>query len=39
VGSSFVSIGDAGHIHTAGYGPWPEGHDMLMELVAAVGAT
>ena len=35
-GSRFVSIGSAGHIHTAaGYGPWPEGHQMLRRLVDA----
>ena len=32
-GSRCITIGEAGHIHTAaGYGPWPEGHDMLMQL-------
>jgi serine hydrolase len=36
-GSSLVDIGDAGHIHTAaGYGPWPEGHEMLREFIAQV---
>jgi len=35
-GGRLVSIGDAGHIHTAaGYGPWPEGHSMLRELIAS----
>jgi hypothetical protein len=30
----FVSIGAAGHIHTAaGYGPWPEGKRLLRELL------
>jgi hypothetical protein len=33
-GSRLVSIGAAGHIHTAaGYGPWPEGKEMLRGLV------
>lgn len=32
-GARLVSIGAAGHIHTAaGYGPWPEGHALLAEL-------
>lgn len=36
-GSSFVDIGDAGHIHTAaGYGPWPEGKRMLNDFIRAV---
>ena len=31
-GSRFVVIGDAGHINGAsGYGPWPEGEQMLMD--------
>ena len=31
--SRFVSLGDAGHVNTAsGYGPWPEGLDLLEEL-------
>ena len=31
-GSKFVEIGNAGHINGAsGYGPWPEGEQMLME--------
>ena len=33
-GSRFISIGVAGHIHTAaGYGPWPEGHALLREMI------
>jgi predicted alpha/beta hydrolase family esterase len=33
-GARLVSIGSAGHIHTAaGYGPWPEGHEMLRGLL------
>lgn len=32
-GSRLVIIGDAGHINGAsGYGPWPEGEQLLMEL-------
>ncbi len=32
-GSRLVVIGDAGHINGAsGYGPWPEGEQLLMEL-------
>jgi predicted alpha/beta hydrolase family esterase len=35
-GSRLVSIGAAGHIHTAaGYGLWPEGHALLRKLVEA----
>lgn len=31
-GSRLVIIGDAGHINSAsGYGPWPEGEEMLLE--------
>ncbi|HTK30398.1 MAG TPA: alpha/beta fold hydrolase [Candidatus Saccharimonadaceae bacterium] len=34
-GSRIVAIGDAGHIHTAaGFGPWPEGHRLLHDLLA-----
>jgi predicted alpha/beta hydrolase family esterase len=34
-GSEFIDIGDAGHINTAsGYGPWPEGHKLLLEFIA-----
>ena len=33
-GGQLVSIGAAGHIHTAaGYGPWPEGHAILRDLI------
>jgi predicted alpha/beta hydrolase family esterase len=33
-GARLVSIGPGGHIHTAaGFGPWPEGHAMLRELL------
>jgi serine hydrolase len=33
-GGRLVSIGAAGHIHTAaGYGPWPEGKRLLAELL------
>jgi hypothetical protein len=36
-GCRLVTIGAAGHIHTAaGYGPWPEGHLMLTELLDTV---
>lgn len=39
-GGERVSIGRAGHIHTAaGFGPWPEGHALLERLQArAAGA-
>ena len=39
-GARLVSIGAADHIHTAaGYGPWPEGHALLADLLrTAVGA-
>jgi serine hydrolase len=34
-GSRLISIGAAGHIHTAaGYGPWPEGHALLREMLS-----
>ena len=34
-GSSFVEIGEAGHVNGAsGYGEWPEGERMLMEFCA-----
>ena len=34
-GSRLVSIGPAGHIHTAaGYGPWPEGHALLRAMLS-----
>jgi hypothetical protein len=33
-GGQLISIGPAGHIHTAaGYGPWPEGHAILRRLL------
>ena len=36
-GSSLVDAGDAGHLNTdAGYGPWPAGERMLMNLAASV---
>lgn len=35
-GSSFISIGDAGHINSAtGLGDWPRGRDLLAELMEA----
>ena len=35
-GSRLVDIGDAGHINTdSGYGPWPQGLDLLAELQMA----
>ena len=35
-GSSFISIGDAGHINSAsGLGDWPRGRDLLAELIEA----
>jgi serine hydrolase len=34
-GSTFISIGRAGHINTdSGHGAWPEGHDILTRLLA-----
>jgi hypothetical protein len=36
-GSTLIDIGDAGHINTAsGHGPWPEGHQLLLELIERV---
>jgi predicted alpha/beta hydrolase family esterase len=36
-GSSLVDAGDAGHLNTdAGYGPWPAGERMLMNLAASI---
>ncbi len=36
-GSRFVDLGDAGHINVAsGHGPWPEGLQMLDELMARI---
>jgi predicted alpha/beta hydrolase family esterase len=36
-GRSLVDAGDAGHLNTdAGYGPWPAGERMLMNLAASV---
>jgi uncharacterized protein len=36
-GSSLVDAGDAGHLNTdAGYGPWPEGERILVNLAASV---
>lgn len=38
-GASFLNLGNAGHINTeAGYGPWPQGLDLLRRLQAAVTA-
>jgi predicted alpha/beta hydrolase family esterase len=32
-GADYVEIGDAGHINgDAGYGPWPEGEQLLQDL-------
>ena len=32
-GAEYVEIGDAGHINgDAGYGPWPEGEQLLQDL-------
>jgi predicted alpha/beta hydrolase family esterase len=37
-GSTFVEIGNAGHINGAsGYGPWPEGEKMLLDFCAQLG--
>ncbi len=39
IGASFLDLGHAGHINTdAGYGPWPEGLQLLHKLQAAVTA-
>ena len=36
-GSTLIDIGDAGHINTAsGHGPWPEGHQLLLDFIARV---
>jgi len=36
-GSSLVDAGDAGHLNTvAGYGPWPAGERILVDLVGCV---
>jgi hypothetical protein len=36
-GSRFVVIGEAGHINSAsGYGPWPEGEQMLFDFRASI---
>ena len=38
-GSDLVDVGDAGHLNSAsGYGPWPEGHRRLVELIERVSA-
>lgn len=35
-GARFVDLGDAGHVNTdSGHGPWPEGDELLGELVRA----
>ena len=34
-GSTLIDLGDAGHINTAsGHGPWPEGHQLLIDFIA-----
>ena len=39
-GSRLISIGPAGHIHTAaGYGPWPEGHALMREMLGPAERT
>lgn len=36
-GSTLIDIGDAGHVNTAsGHGPWPEGHQLLLDFIARV---
>jgi hypothetical protein len=38
-GSRLIDIGDAGHINTAsGHGPWPDGRQLLADLVSLVQA-
>lgn len=38
-GSTLIDIGDAGHINTAsGHGPWPEGHQLLLEFIAKIAS-
>ena len=38
-GSRLVFIGDAGHVNAAsGYGPWPEGEQMLFEFCASLSS-
>jgi hypothetical protein len=35
--SQLVDLGDAGHINaSAGYGPWPAGHAMLLDFIATL---
>ncbi|MEO9035917.1 MAG: alpha/beta hydrolase [Gemmatimonadaceae bacterium] len=35
--STLVDLGDAGHINaSAGYGPWPAGHAMLLEFIGSL---
>jgi len=35
-GSEFISVGQAGHIdEKSGFGPWPEGHSLLVRLFSA----
>ncbi|MTD56587.1 RBBP9/YdeN family alpha/beta hydrolase [Amycolatopsis pithecellobii] len=34
-GARFVALGDAGHVNTeAGFGPWPQGEELLRDLLA-----
>lgn len=36
-GSTLIDLGDGGHINTAsGHGPWPEGHQMLMDFIGHI---
>jgi len=38
-GSKLVMIGDAGHINAnSGYGPWPEGEEMLLEFCRSLSS-
>lgn len=35
-GARFVDVGDAGHVNVeAGFGPWPEGEELLRDLLTA----
>lgn len=39
IGASFLDLGEAGHINTeSGYGPWPQGLELLRKLQAVVAA-
>ena len=36
-GARFIDVGDAGHLNTAaGFGPWPEGEQILADLISSL---